>query len=111
MLAMGCAREVTVDGEQAPDGVAPGLVLDYVIGVVSQVIEVSTGEVESVEWFAELGLTSLQNLRIVSAISHDLGDVPPTLLFDHASPAQVAAYLSTQHPQAVAALFARLRSG
>ncbi|MEW2085659.1 acyl carrier protein [Streptomyces sp. NPDC005283] len=102
---------MTVDREQTPDGVGPGWVLDYVIRVVARVLEVSTEDVESVEWFAELGLTSLQNLSIVSAISHDLGDIPPTLLFDHASPAQVAAYLSTQHPQALEALFKRLRSG
>ncbi|MFI1962666.1 acyl carrier protein [Streptomyces pathocidini] len=65
----------------------------YTMSVFAEILEVPVPELEELDSWDVLGLSSLQNMNIVARLDQDLGEVPVTLLFEHPSPAQTAYYL------------------
>ena len=91
--------------EQVPDGTRLEAVAQRLLGLaLAEALDVAASELADVEWFGELGLTSLQVLNIVAALGRDLGELPLTLLFEYPTPEGVVEYLLAHRRDGLARL-------
>ncbi|MEU3838576.1 SDR family NAD(P)-dependent oxidoreductase [Streptomyces sp. NPDC028635] len=77
-------------------------VRDYVAGVYAEVLKYETASLDPEATFETFGVDSLVSLNIVDRFEQDLGDLPQTLLFEHMTIGQVAAYLQQEHGERLA---------
>ncbi|MEW1792992.1 SDR family NAD(P)-dependent oxidoreductase [Streptomyces niveus] len=96
--------DATVGHPSGPGGGAlTGTARDLLLGEVSRLTRMKPGRLRPDQEFSALGIDSVMVKRLGTALEDRLGPMPATLLFDHRTVDDLAAYLVSHHGPALAA--------
>ncbi|MEV0775910.1 SDR family NAD(P)-dependent oxidoreductase [Streptomyces sp. NPDC050428] len=100
----GVRADEAVDRPSGPvSGALTATARDLLLGEVSRLTRMKPGRLRPDQEFSALGIDSVMVKRLGTALEDRLGPMPATLLFDHRTVDDLAAYLVSHHREALAA--------